>query len=135
MAKFCAVCGEEFNDKSGLSWHMKYFHTKKKVLIVKRKSLKQMGKKTCKVCGVDFNNKSNLNRHMKRFHMKEKALISRSESKNRIKVHRRSGNVKLDVLNEVLWQLLLQLLDHKSECVVGRVMGNVGAAASVVGGS
>ena len=99
----------------------------KKALVVEQKSLKQMGKKTCKVCRADFNNKSNLNRHMKRFHMKEKALISRSESKNRIKAH---GNVKLDVLNEVLWQLLLQLLDHKSEWAVGDAN-----AASLVGDS
>ena len=59
-----------------------------------------------------------------------KALISRSESKNRIKVHHGSGNVKLDVLNEVLWQILLKLLDHKSECAVGDVN-----AAAVVGDS
>ena len=50
--------------------------------------------------------------------------------KNWIKVYHGSGNVKLDVLNEVLWQLLLKLLDHKSECAVGDVN-----AAAVVGDS
>lgn len=93
-------------DKEFDSWSR---HMKKKASVAKQKSTSQM--KSCTVCGADFNNKSNLNRHMKRFHMKKKTLVPKSKSKNRT-----SGSINYSVLNEVLWQLLLKLVNHKTEC-------------------
>ena len=96
-------------DKEFDSWSR---HMKKKASVAKQKSTSQTkATKSCTVCGADFNNKSNLNRHMKRFHMKKKTLVPKSKSKNRT-----SGSINYSVLNEVLWQLLLKLVNHKTEC-------------------
>ena len=93
-------------------------HMKKKASVAKQNSTSLM--KSCTVCGADFNNKSNLNRHMKRFHMKKKTPVPRSKSKNRTSAPQSSGIINYSVLNEVLWQLLLKLVNQKNECDVAR---------------
>ena len=131
MLKTCTICGEDFNGNSCLCRKMRRNHMKKKVLVTR--STKQMkSTKTCTTCGVQFNNKSNLNRHIARFHAKKRAQALKSEAKTRSKVHHSGDSMRHGVLNEVLWQLLLKLLDYKNECDVARIA--IGVDAASVGG-
>ena len=112
MPKSGIVGDKEFDGSYSWSRHMK-----KKASVAKQKSTSQTkATKSCTVCGADFNNKSNLNRHMKRFHMKQKTLVPKSKSKNRTSAPQSSGIINYSILNEVLWQLLLKLVNHKTEC-------------------
>jgi hypothetical protein len=67
--------------------------------------------KSCTICGDSFSNKSNLNRHAKRFHMTQKKKMSLTKKRTNTKTT--CGGINVQRLNKILWQLLLQLIEHK----------------------
>ena len=69
--------------------------------------------KSCSVCEETFSSKSNLNRHTNRFHTPQKKKMTRRPKKTQ----RTNKNIKqgdVQVLNKVLWRLLLQLVERKN---------------------
>ena len=73
--------------------------------------------KTCNVCGVTFYSKANLNRHMKRLHPSaKKTIYQKTTNQAKVKLKRKTthSSMKVKVLNNVLWDLILKLIDHKN---------------------
>ena len=73
--------------------------------------------KRCSVCGVTFWNKSNLNRHTKHVHVKKAKTISMNKQVFTVspKKTSRSNTINIQTMNKVLWRLLVQIVQCKSE--------------------
>jgi len=78
---------------------------------------------TCNVCGVTLSSKSNLNKHVDLLHStpKKNALKKthkRQRSKLQLTKKKPASDINVEVLNEVLWDLLLSLIEQKNPTVI-----------------
>jgi len=69
--------------------------------------------KACTICGDTLSSKSNLNRHVRQKHP------SRKKKTNKIpKVQKHESINDIDILNKVLWDLLMLLLNNKHLTII-----------------